>query len=301
MPVSHATPHPRGFTLIELLVVIAITALLVGLLLPALGAARDTARAAVCLSGQRQMVLAATIYTQDHAGHFPPAIYGSFSYTPLEPGGDDAVFAWDFITVRHPDGTATHTPGLIWSGADAPTDIQQCPSAQGPANWSTAGIEDPATGYNYNTSFIGGPTEPVGGWAMTATGRMPPTARLDHVQAPGATAIFGDGAFGDSGSNKFMRSPAPGTRDPTIPAAMRAAGAQAFRHAARTIAAHADGHASAERRPDSPHPDPSQSSSAARDSWAQLPTPEVGFLSTDNSLYDLRLGPPVPNDPISAP
>ncbi|RMH13117.1 MAG: DUF1559 domain-containing protein [Planctomycetota bacterium] len=51
-----------GFTLIELLVVIAIIALLIGILLPALAKAREAARAAACLSNQRQIGIALMEY-----------------------------------------------------------------------------------------------------------------------------------------------------------------------------------------------------------------------------------------------
>ena len=58
----------NGFSLIELLVVIAIIAVLVGLLLPALGAARGVARASVCLSNLRQINMSAHLYAQDNKG-----------------------------------------------------------------------------------------------------------------------------------------------------------------------------------------------------------------------------------------
>ncbi len=61
-----------AFTLLELLISIAIIALLIGLLMPALGRARERARATVCTSNLRSITQATAMYVDDDSSHLIP-------------------------------------------------------------------------------------------------------------------------------------------------------------------------------------------------------------------------------------
>jgi prepilin-type N-terminal cleavage/methylation domain-containing protein/prepilin-type processing-associated H-X9-DG protein len=241
----------RAFTLIELLVVIAIIAILASLLLPALAQAKQRGRSAACLSNLRQMGIAAHAYVADHDDSYPIA------YSNGVENGVNVSYAWDLTTfIENPPRVV---PGLLWEGQGTEA-IQQCPSFAGKANW----LVDPFTGYNYNTSFIGhGQFESI---------QEP--AKAGAVKHPEATVLFGDGQY-SGGANKFMRAPFPNPGDATFRG--RSAGTQGFRHLGRSNAAFCDGHV-----------EPMTQRYTDNADGASKVAPGTGFLSPNNSLYDLE-------------
>lgn len=65
--------RPFAFTLVELMVVISIIALLVALLLPALGRAREAARSVQCMSNLRQIGVLLSVYSAESQSYYPIA------------------------------------------------------------------------------------------------------------------------------------------------------------------------------------------------------------------------------------
>ena len=94
-------PAPRyGFTLLELLVVIGIIAVLIGILMPALAAARRSAQTIKCQANLRTLGQAMMMHSNEHRGFFPLSglIYNGATNTASPKGlGDGTMQRYDYF------------------------------------------------------------------------------------------------------------------------------------------------------------------------------------------------------------
>lgn len=105
-----------GFTLIELLVVVSIIALLVSILMPALGKAREQTKALKCQSNLRQLGLAVHLYVEDNDGKI-------MSATALE-----GRLTWPYLLAPHlSDYVYAENPEDNLEGA---MQVMFCPAAK---------------------------------------------------------------------------------------------------------------------------------------------------------------------------
>ncbi|GJM18381.1 MAG: hypothetical protein DHS20C14_05940 [Phycisphaeraceae bacterium] len=260
VPTDISPTRRTAFTLVELLVVVAIIALLIGILLPALGAARETARTAVCMSNQRQLGVAWQSYANDERDFAMP-------YLRMREPGSVRQYWWG-----EEDQSAAlivADRGAIGPHLGAPTgdrSVFECP-AQRPGTYTEQGaIPDLLTStYGYNAYYL---TPPTSGYYEIAAF---PWKRVATIHRPTDLFVFGDTMLIRGGElfNSALLDPphrfsaGRGWQPNMSPTT-------SFRHAGATVTVHADGSAGATR---------------AKPDWLAFESESIGSVGTENGPH----------------
>lgn len=239
---DHRSRALCAFTLVELLVVIATIALLLAVLLPALGAARRQARQAVCAARLREIGRALHLYAADHNGRAMPLAYTD---TDLLINGEQ-VYWWGSNGVSRVDPTV----GFVWPYLSAAPDAEgllECPEQQWGSYAPQGFAARPTSTYGYNGYYLCPPHTP--GWSLSIGHR--PWRMVDELRDVSRTFAFADTMIslgGDPMNNALLDPPLlfrtrrwSRNQNPTT----------AFRHAGQAVITHVDGSAAAyAARPD---------------------------------------------------
>lgn len=187
----------RGFTLIELLVVIAIIALLIGLILPAVGKARRSGWQTVSLANLRSICQAAFMYQDQYKGYLPIVALDNtraqLTDQQVLNGDLDAICSWTFGGANNNGFWFNNTSGWYdHEAADRPLNTfvydRVIPAPDRPQRISSTGSDrknfeipvfrDPSDKISYQQRFQDLDTTDPTSWATTLASKDPQTGEV---------------------------------------------------------------------------------------------------------------------------
>lgn len=202
--------------------VIAIIALLISLLLPALGKARTAAQAATCLSNQKQTTLALINYTTEHKNRL-------MHYAIDQPDGSGRQWWFGFQQGQSTNANRpldkSRGPLADYLGGDI-QDGLACPAFPEDDPGFVAKFDQRSAHFGYNGAIV---------WPFPV-GRTP--RRIDEFDQPSHAFAFVDAVHQDFSNTRFYEPHTAAYRRPG-----KVAGTGHFRHAKQANIALLDGHA----------------------------------------------------------
>ncbi len=181
----------RGFSLVEVMVVVSTVSVVMAVTMPAMNAARSRARAVVCRSNLRQLVLANMEYSNDHDGFYVPAADDLWASIGPE-WGQKGYHRW------HGERTGPDEPfdpkkgplfNYLGGGKikECPTRVEFTKNQPGEINF-----ENGCGGYGYNMTYVGSKLSRA---SMPMKQKYAETSLLTEIRKPGTTLMFADAAF----------------------------------------------------------------------------------------------------------